>query len=239
MTLAPSDQWHLVERAEGPKLVPNEVCSVPGCGRVSTDGHHIWRRSFTGGPVDWITFEGRAVANKTWMCVHHHAMVNGGLGGHKAWISLVDMTYWWNVEEDGRFVCLGALEPQPAGCAGAIRSFTPPLEESEEEAIPDHVCPQCGKVHKHRKKKQVSDIEPDGLEHLPARKRTRIQIQVPQDDQEDGADVIFTLLEDEGLQRALGTLGFNEKDRNYHTLSRGLVVLIQNMHTISFDQGES
>jgi len=239
VTLAPAEEWHLVERAEGPKLVPNEVCSAPGCGRVSTDGHHIWRRSFTAGPVDWITFDGRALANKTWLCVEHHSWVNGGVGGHKAWISLVDATYWWNlVDTEGGWRCVGALEPQPAGCAGAIAWPETPSEE-EETVIPDHICPDCGKVHKHRKKKPTSDIEPDGLEHLPARKRTRIQIQVPQDDQEDGADVIFTLLEDEGLQRALGTLGFNEKDRNYHTLSRGLVVLIQNMHTISFDKGES
>jgi len=236
MTLAPADNWHEVVAAKGPALEPNLVCSHPNCDRRSTDGHHIWRRSFTGGPTDWVSIAGRTVANKTWLCVEHHLEITGDLGGHVSWIRWRDGIYWWYTRADGEadadaWWCLGAITPQPSGAAGTVESFDAP---EVEPVIPDHICPECGKVHRHKHKPaKTHDIPDDELERLPARKATRIQITVPDDQQEDGADVVFSLLDD--LSETFHVQHYAEKFRRYHTLVPILVFAQQHKHLIEID----
>lgn len=60
------------------------ICAAPGCAARARQGHHVVRRSATGGPLDVVLIDGHAVANRIGFCDDCHDMLTGLVGGHKA-----------------------------------------------------------------------------------------------------------------------------------------------------------
>ena len=61
------------------------VCQAPGCDqpREWGGGHHVIRRSATGGPVDWVSIDGLVIPNRVALCTLCHRGVTGEIGGHR------------------------------------------------------------------------------------------------------------------------------------------------------------
>jgi len=101
----------LVVDHHGPEPVRETVCAFPKCAnRGGLEPHHVVRRSETGGPVDWVAINGVVLYNKRYLCHVHHAMVTGGVGGHRGWIRYLEGDGWvWY-----------APAPAGAGAPGAV-----------------------------------------------------------------------------------------------------------------------
>lgn len=60
------------------------TCAAPGCGAEARQGHHVVRRSATGGPLDVVLIDGAPVVNRIGLCDDCHDMLTGLVGGHRA-----------------------------------------------------------------------------------------------------------------------------------------------------------
>lgn len=73
----------------GPELP--RWCQVPTCGSsLGLETHHIYPRSRTGGPRDFITVDGLVRQNVCMLCKIHHDQATGLVGGHRAAIRLAE-----------------------------------------------------------------------------------------------------------------------------------------------------
>jgi hypothetical protein len=167
-----------VVAAEGPKYKVGPRCANPMCTRFAEHAHHIVRRSALGGPRDWIKVDGCVVGNVAGLCASCHENVTGRIGGHRAAIRWETQTrsFWWCLlgEERGQVsYILGAeLDPHPPR-PGAVA-----LEEPE-------LCPTCG-----QRKRHAASSAGRG----PRRRKTWL-VRVPDDEEENGADVLDSLVE--------------------------------------------
>lgn len=60
-----------------------DQCQVPDCAEPrESGGHHVVRRSHTGGPVDYVCIDGLVLPNRVALCTIHH----GDVTDHRAWI---------------------------------------------------------------------------------------------------------------------------------------------------------
>src|SRR5262245_8336098 len=84
-----------VRGVEGKAPVLNVICARPGCPHFSTERHHLFPRSWLRGqPYEWVLLpNGQTVPNSVGLCTTHHGHVTGGVGGHKAWIALDEVTF--------------------------------------------------------------------------------------------------------------------------------------------------
>jgi hypothetical protein len=197
LTLAPLHS-HLVRGIEGkPGSLP-KTCSVPGCLRVTRDRHHIWSKSYLRGqPVEWIELPwGEVVQNTTGLCVEHHAMVTGEIGGHKAAIMIEGQTFMWAERNmSGKWIVQGPLIPQPTSGATVV----PHAKLAEGEA-----CPTCGYV------------KPRKSEPGPKRAAKSWMVLVP-DDAELGAEVLDNWVDDFAVLFGFGDT--SSRLKRYHVLA--------------------
>lgn len=197
MTLAPIHSIE-IRGIKGPPGPLARICSAPGCLKLTKDRHHVWPKSYLRGqPYEWVlTPWGQIVQNSTGLCVDHHLMVTGDLGGHKAAILVEGRTFMWAELVDGEWSILGPLTPQ--------------LGESEEPHVTPHedlgegeTCSHCGYTKPTRR--------------TPSAKRpvTTWGVSVPVD-AEQGAEVL-----DEWVDNFAALLGFGDEPsrlKRYHVL---------------------
>jgi hypothetical protein len=182
MTLSPSTAN--VRGVSGPAYKVGPRCSNPNCGKIAEHAHHIWRRSALGGPFDWVAILGddgeRVFANKTGLCPGCHEDITGRLGGHRARITFEDGIFGWSLVTPVGEHPVGLLEPQPPTPETLSRALG---HSPESEA-----CPFCGQPPRRRATPRVPS----------ARRRKSWIVKVPADD-EDGAEILDTLVDDLGL----------------------------------------
>jgi len=158
-------------------------CSNPNCGRIAEHAHHIVRRSqLRKQPQDWVAIDGYVIANKTGLCVPCHDDITGRVGGHKAAIRWIDQKFVWCLlgpgEGDARYLPVAPIEPQPP-TPDQLAERAPDSETGPEE------CPFCG--HSTRRRRPSAQVG--------RRRRKRWGVLVPDEDLEQGADVLDSLID--------------------------------------------
>lgn len=227
MTLLPSSEFG-IRGHEGKRHEIGERCAAPGCTQRSVHGHHLWPRSYLRGqPYEWVELpDGTVIGNRVGLCVEHHNMVTGEIGGHKAWIMFRAGVFWWNDrgEDFGpvgtiawRFV--GPLQHQPPG----IKAL--PEQPEPKQTVESETCPTCGKA-KH----------PKPHKRTAARKTKDWTLTVPAD-AEIGAEILDGFADDIAI-----ILGFGDESsrlRRYHAVAVGLYWVIQNREGFVEDVAEA
>jgi len=175
------DTWVELRAVKGPEYKVSGWCSNPGCNRTSDSAHHIVRRSQVK-TTDWVEIHGRVYANKTGLCWRCHDEINTGrkairlIEGEFIWCEVISLG---NGKVD--FQKVWPLAPQPPTPESlAERASGHDTEESE-------TCPTCGQAKRRRR-------APGGPG--PARRRKTWTVKVPADAEEDGAEVLDTLVDD-------------------------------------------
>jgi hypothetical protein len=185
VTLPAFETWE-IRGVEGPRYKVGPHCANPSCHRHAEHAHHIVRRSQISGDYAWISVEGKILANLTGLCVPCHEDITGRVGGHKAAIKYIDGTFFYCPVEHARgkdIVLPGApLRPQPP-TPESLAEPSPSHDETESEVEP---CPFCGREGPRRRRSTRPRVG--------RRRRKSWGIQVP-DDQEDGADVLDSLVD--------------------------------------------
>jgi hypothetical protein len=221
VTLPALDSWE-VRGVLGPAYRVAARCSSPFCTKLTDHAHHIVRRTALGRPYDWIEItldEGATVVlgNVTGLCLDCHNRVTGDVGGHQAAIRLdiETMTFnWCMVSTRGGLIeyePLAPLYPQPPSAESLAAQ---PAESAPET---DGVCPACG--HVTRRRSETTTKRASG------RRRKSWLIKVPDDSEEDGADVLDVLVDD--LSPLLGYQP--HANVRYHTVAAALYYAHQNV----------
>lgn len=223
MTLAPWDDWNVTVLNDPPPYKVNPVCCVPGCGQTTDiEAHHVWRRSFTGTPAAWVRLgDGTKIGNLVGLCHRHHSWATGGIGGHRAWVkwnTALREYEWWEpragVDGEDEWVLLGSLDPQPP------RDGRKP-EEKQHVHVEGENCPTCGKPKKERPKLPPGEKRP----------KTKIVFTVPEDERENGSEVVRTLLDEWKKIR-----GRWDEKSDYFALVEALVFCNQHAHLIEVEK---
>lgn len=118
----------------GPDYELGGVCCHPECVRTDElEQHHLWRRSFLGGPFWRVRLpDGCVVGNVVELCREHHRTVTE----NKARISWDGDGFVWGD--------VGVLAPQPPlNAALANRPMTPSDGQAERSVEREDVCPKC------------------------------------------------------------------------------------------------
>jgi hypothetical protein len=177
MTLPAVETWNL-RGLRGPDYKVGPFCSNPDCHRFAEHAHHIVRRSAIGGDYAWVEIDGVVYANKTGVCPECHDELTGRVGGHRAAIRLEQGLFVWCkvvLRPNGEvieYVPVGELKPQPPTWEIAVDGLE----------LASSVCPTCG--HERR---------PSGPKH-PQRHRKSWIVKVPADQEENGAEVLDSLV---------------------------------------------
>ena len=203
-----------IRGVEGKRHPVSKYCVTPGCISASQQGHHMWPKSYLRGqPTEWVRLpSGRVVSNVVGVCVKHHTELTGGIGGHRAAISLEpDETLIWLMTVGEGWMNAGPLNPQP------YSETTEPAHPSiraHDNLEPGQTCDACGYTR------------PPKREPLPKRPTKAYTMLVP-DDSEIGADVI-----DEWVEQLATILGFGDdvgkRLVRYHTIVAALAWTMQN-----------
>jgi hypothetical protein len=188
MTLPPTDSWQ-VRGVTGPDYKVGPYCSNPGCNRLAEHAHHMWRRTMLGGVFSWVELpRGEVVGNLTGLCPECHEKITGRIGGHKAAIRVTQAgvappVFWWctltSPDSTVEYEFQAPLDPQPPTRETLVAS---PADTGSDR------CPTCGQPQPRRR---------PSAPPLGGRRRSRKKyvIQVPDDAQEHGAEVLDTLIE--------------------------------------------
>jgi len=211
VTLPLVDTWN-VRGLEGPKYKVGPHCAMPTCARFADHAHHMVRRSQLGGDYGWVEIDGDRYANLVGLCADHHDAVTGRVGGHRAAIRLVDGVFWWcelvehTFTDEIEYVLVAELDDQPP---------TPETlaARASHESGPE-TCPYCGQTTRRRR----------GATGSQRRRRKTWGILVPDDD-EDGAEVLDTLVDD--LAPHIGVTP--DRTGRYFVVVAALIYAFQNL----------
>lgn len=244
----------------GPDYKPREICAHPFCdvtGRDNLELHELWPRSFLRQqPIQWVKLpDGKIVGNQVFLCNafqngHHQAITENHsaiyfTGGRFIW----DDPDWMDVGDT-------SLSPQPPkalddfpeeGVSGVPEDALDAADEltepsSDTYAVGGHEKFEVTWVPGHEPHQPAPGEEcslchrkvPVKKEKQSARKRSVYSFRIPKDAQEDGADVIDSLLE--GLHEPFGI----EPGRNskYYVLVQSLVHSSVNVASIRREREE-
>ena len=188
MTIPP---WNgpQVRGVDGPAYAVGPHCCNPGCRRFAAHAHHIFPRGDKRlkKAYDWVEVKGAVYQNKTGICARCHDDI------HRQTVSIkligpdYDWTWMWCVVhstpggiELTTSVPLAPIEPQPLTpeAFALSRASGDPAEEP---------CPTCGHV------KRARSVVAAG------RARKSWTIKVPADHEENGAEILDTLVDDMAL----------------------------------------
>jgi hypothetical protein len=120
----------------------NRVCSHPTCSEQAADPHHLFPRSMIGNDSWFVEITTDNVPKKTviphvtGLCRAHHEDVEE----HRSWVKLEDDRFVWyrrvsrkeaeqSALQQGSFVRLGELNPQPPGAEGRRKPRPKPAGE--------------------------------------------------------------------------------------------------------------
>lgn len=230
---------------DGPKYELNEICAAPKCGTPYCERHHLWRRSFLIGDFWWVEIlaSGSVVGNCVNLCHTHHQAITE----NKAVIEFVDGEFVWSdmllLNEPLTFQ--PTAPPPDNQTINAVSDSKTPEKKLEEEAwkeansridglegIPEMIetlraeCPTC-----HRKLPPVKDEIDNPVEKKKIRKTWSVA--VPNDNQEDGADVLDTLIEEIRTEFADAGLPYGESGTaKYHVMATALALFVTHADTI-------
>lgn len=213
MTKIPTESWDIkgLEGEDYPPYKVSQPCSVPGCRRPVDHTHHIVRRSFLGGPFDWVRMpDGCEIGNLTGMCYLHHEDVTV----NKKDVTYDDGVYFWGTDP---------LDPQPPRIQNTAVGLGHVITEEHER----ETCPTC------KRKMPKPKIETD-----PEQKKIRATwaISIPVDEQENGYVVLDELLE--AARDKLDDAGISystARTARYHILTATLGIFVQNAEVILAD----
>lgn len=215
LTRIPTESWNLVGLS-GPEYKSYKVgptCSAPGCNRLADHSHHLVRRSFLGGPFEWVRMDdGVEIGNLAALCYSHHNDVTQG----RTDITYDEGVFYW---EDGR-----PLSPQP------------PMHGIESDLGIGHVlaeghvrekCPTCNRVMPRPK-----------IDTPTEEKKIRVSwaVGVPVTARENGADTLDELLE--AARDEMSKKGWEYGDANtakFFVLSHALAMFVTNADSILSD----
>jgi hypothetical protein len=188
-----------IRGVKGPPGELAKICSAVGCLKLTKDRHHLWPKSFLRGqPYEWVmTPWGQIVQNTTGLCVQHHGMVTGEIGGHKACVLVEGKTFMWAEKHANEWVVMGPLTPQP----GEIEHDDVALHQELGEG---QTCEACGYT------------KPVKREPAPMRPVSTWGVAVPAD-AELGAEVLDSWIDDFAVM-----LGFGQESsrlKRYHVLA--------------------
>lgn len=256
MTLLPVEQVRIGKAPEDlPKYELEDFCAV--CGYGAAHAHHVVRRSYTAGPKDWILVDGEPVKNLIPLCFVHHQQVTEG----KTRIIFVDGWWAWHWHETLEPAALSGGLDQTARAESTTEgdgndeasfpSSPPPPSDtvalspalSEGEAIsaptvergrlvqgefdsPSESAPKPGEdcALCKRRVPKAQDEKP--------KKRANWSLRVPKDVQEDGVEVIESLLEN--LRVEFGREKF--RGVQYYVLVQALYFVVQHSHLIEREE---
>lgn len=184
MTLPAFDSWD-VRGVPGPAYKVGPRCSNPTCRKIAEHAHHIIRRSQIVKEYDWIAIEGTVIGNKTGLCASCHDDITGLIGGHKAAIRWIESAFWWclvtptaNDPSAMQYHAVGPLAYQPP-TPDTLATDDPRASDTGPES-----CPFCG--HETRRRSAPKRV---GRRH-----RKRWTVLVPDEEIENGADVLDSLI---------------------------------------------
>jgi hypothetical protein len=191
-----------VRGVDGEPYELNLICAKPDCLEVSTDPHHLWRRSELIGPYWYVHIEDDdlIVGNVVGLCSNHHHAITV----NAAWIEWQEGRYRWNDM---------LTSDEPLSFQPPVRpvedALTPITQESVTQESVDGTCPTCLRPLPHPKR-----------EHEPKRMRRTWSITVPVDERENGAETLTTLLEEGRREMARAGLPYGtEETANFFVLS--------------------
>ena len=180
MTFLPTDDRVGVRGLKGPKYKVGPWCCNPQCSTEAGHAHHIWRRSEIIKNYDWVEVDGWIVAGKVGVCPRCHSY----LTENKMSIRLEGREFHWCIvtgsktSGDLKHNPIGLIEPQPP-TPELLATLAPDQGQGSEEG-----CPFCGQPKRRRPS------------HLAlGRRRASWLVRVPADAEEDGADLLDTLVE--------------------------------------------
>ena len=179
MSLPPSDSWTVVG-LKGPDYKVGPRCCNPQCGKFADHAHHMWRRSRLGGEYPWVEIDGWIVANKVGVCAacHDH------LTDERMSIRLDGRQFSWCIVSGSKTTGdqthnpVGLIEPQPP-TPELLATLAPDRETGSDEG-----CPFCGQLKRRRPRTGA----------LGRRRKTWL-VKVPEDAEEDGAEVLDALID--------------------------------------------
>ena len=184
MTLLPSYYEVCGVKCDPYKVGPR--CCNPNCRKIAEHRHHLWPRSYLRRqPQNWVELpDGTIIGNLTGVCADCHDKLTGRLGGHKAKISLTpENLFWWctPASPDSVFEWdwQAPIDPQPPTQASQVASPATPGSDS---------CPTCGQKRRRR------SPTPAGKR----RRRKNWNVPVPDEAEENGAEVLDTLVQEVG-----------------------------------------
>lgn len=231
MTKRPIES-HDVEGFDGPAYDLNILCAAPGCLERADDTHHVWRRSFLGGPFTYVKLpDDSTLGNIIGLCRKHHIQVTDDA----AWITWENSQLCWTTDNQ---VTL-PLAFQPPHALGEVR--TPPSELIPEAALDstlddvlttdltqtvvhENECPTC---HQPFPKPKVERQKEE------KRPRRTWSITVPVDQRENGAETLDTLLEEARLEMAKAGIAYGGDDSTrWAVLAGALGLFITHFDTI-------
>ena len=233
MTLLPHPNQSVRGVKLGAKVAPIRVgpkCANPDCTRWADHAHHIWRRSFLAGDFAWVElWDGTVIGNLTGLCFACHDDITVNRARIVLESGPGDWVFHW-VDPNGVF--RGPLRPQPPrpesapspdteDLNGAMQLTTDGREVAHTHVVDGEevVCPTCKRRKNPARKK--SDLPPG-----EKRKRARYVVMVPKDSQEDGFEVLETL-----VASAAEVIG-RETQPAYFTLVEALAFFLQHSHLL-------
>lgn len=184
MTLPPFDSDD-VHGVEGPDYKVGPSCANPKCEHLADHAHHIWRASkVANAPRNaWVAVDGFVVGNKTGLCWRCHNDVTGEGGGHKAAIRWIQGDFWWCLVSGEKpnlhYHPVAWIQPQPPTPAQLATDDPRASDTGSPES-----CPFCGQERKRR----------SAPTRVGRRKRKRWTVLVPDEEIENGADVLDSLI---------------------------------------------
>lgn len=206
MTLIPFQNHSEIKAAEGVAYKVEAYCAHPECGKFSDHAHHVVRRSFIGGDVAWVEYKSHKIQNIVPLCWGHHEEITQ----NKAFLFWHEdtLSFWWYDQQD----------EEPAKQVGPLSYAA--MEEHVGPAS-KRKCPACGRPAKKEPEEKTEET----------RQRRTWAITVPNDERENGAETLDTL-----MQECRDLFGHDESKRvRFFTLTQALALVVQNGHKLMAD----
>jgi hypothetical protein len=197
VTLLPAPEKD-IEVAEGEAYEKQDFCANPKCQRMGIHSHHIVRRSYTAGPVDWVKIGGVKVGNVVELCVWCHDKVTRNK------IPIL----WVDTEMIRGFTWEGfLLDPHPP-----TDGWTPSQILSPQLIAHEHPCKRC-----HGTGTEPVKEEPEWTEEVEEKPKSVYAVRIPKSELGWGHKQLTEWIRLAG--RNLHDLGYDEKTPPYHILS--------------------
>jgi hypothetical protein len=228
VTLRPVDNLDEVRGVEGDRYPLPERCAAPNCTSGYVERHHLVRKSsLRKQPFEWIKLpSGVVMGNSVPLCPNHHRMVTDNEWWLRIETTKVRPSVIWCAVQYDLANKTSPLPVEPITWQPPVNfgdGFSSLIEKEQEEK-----CPTCGKP-KHAKRSELPPGE--------KRKRASWVVTVPDDERENGADVLDSLAE--GVMEAFGRGAHTSTIARYFACVEAFAFVIQNKDMIAREREEA